>query len=86
MELGKEKDKCEYCGKEVEYSVSPTCLSCEMKSKEKELHCKDCGKSIDWGNFFYLARRCEDCFENLEEGVYNWEGEILDNVYQIRNQ
>lgn len=61
------KRKCKKCDNLIEHPEYPEnelCKTCYIKWKEKALKCKECGKVIDWHNFYWHNKQCDDCYDS----------------------
>lgn len=47
----------------IQYEENDMCKSCYLKWKEKALKCKNCKALIDWHNYYWHIKLCDNCYE-----------------------
>ena len=56
---------CKKCKKEFDntyYPENDMCRECYFKWKERALRCKGCKNPIDWHNYHWHGKLCDECW------------------------
>lgn len=59
--------KCKKCNSPVDYPQYPEnelCKECQTKFRENALKCKICEAPIEWHNYHWHGKQCDNCYDS----------------------
>ena len=60
-----ELKKCKNCGNNLNnpnYPEDELCKECYLKWREEALKCRICKNIIEWHNYYWHDKLCDECF------------------------